>query len=711
MARQSNSDKLSNYRKNIDTSSKWRKQENYDTLWTRLINLYRGKHYRGNVPGDRLLVNICFSTINTLAPAVSIGRPKINVNPRRPEDGDKAVVTEAIINYWWQHYACQPEFQRAVKDYLVIGHGWVKTGYRFVEEKKLEEIDTTADEAADPGPLGEVESSFIIREDRPFLERVDPFDMYVDPNATSIDDMRWIAQRVRRPLKEVRADDRYNYAARQEVSASSYNQYANDLTQRPYEDESSDEAFCDIYEYYDINTGMMSVFSDSGGDKFLIKPTEIPYVFGHPFFMLRNYEIPNFFYPMGELEAIEPLQQELNETRTQMMNHRKRYSRKWLFNESAFDDFGRQALASDDDNVIVPVKGNENLNNVVVPMPALINPPEFYNQSALILSDIDRVSGISEYQRGAIPETTRTAREASIIAEAGNSRVAEKLVTIENSIARCASNLIMLAQQYLTGEQTIRIVGTEDAPVWLTFDKDYISGEFDFTVEAGSTAPRNEAFRRDMALQMVSAMQPFAAAGIVNLEKLAEYVLGTGFGVKNPEAFLTQAPPQAMEGPGGVPMGGPGGPPPPPELMAGQPMPPGQGGPPQGQIPPEVLQALMAQQGGGQGQPPQALPQAPAQGQAPTVSPEEIITIIQGLQSGELKPEDLPPEILAQVEEFLAQQGGGQGQAPQGQAPQGQIPQELALVIEGLQSGDLKPEDVPPEILAQVEAIIQGQQQ
>lgn len=633
MARQSNADKLSSYRRKVEASRNWRKNEQYDNLWQRMINLYRGRHYRGNIPGDRLLVNICFSTINTLAPAVSIGRPKILVNPRRPEDGDKAVLTEAIINYWWQHYECQPEFQRAVKDYLVLGHGWVKTGYRFVEEEKVDSIEYTADEIAERDPLGEVESSMIIREDRPFLERIDPFDMFVDPSATCLNDMRWIAQRIRRPLKDVKADERYNYAARQEVSPSSYSTYANSLDSNPantnYGINNPDDAFCDIYEYYDINTGEMAVFSDAGGDKFLIKPTKIPYAFGHPFFMLRNYDIPSFFYPMGELEAIEPLQMELNETRTQMMNHRKRYSRKWLFNESAFDDFGRQALASDDDNVIVPVKGNENLNNVVVPMPALINPPEFYNQSALIQNDIDRVSGVSEYQRGAIPETTRTAREATIIAEAGNARVAEKLVSIENSIARCASNLIMLAQQYLTGEQTVRIVGSENAPVWLTFDKDYISGQFDFTVEAGSTAPRNEAFRRDMALQMVAAMQPFAQAGIVDLPKLAEYVLGTGFGVKNPESFLTTPPPQAMEGPGGQPMA-----------------PPEQGG-----MPPEMMALAAAQeQMGGQPGLPGPAPQAPQQ-----IGPEEIMVILDGLQSGQLSPEDLPPEILAQLDAAVQQ--------------------------------------------------------
>ena len=607
MARESNQNKLSNQRGRVEYAKKWRNNESYDQLWQRLINLYRGRQYRGMATGDRLLVNICFSTINTLLPSVSIGRPKILVNPRKPEDGDKAIVTESIINYWWEHYDCQSEFQRAVKDYLIIGHGWVKTGYRFVEESKIDKIEDTADEAAVDGPTGEVESSFIIREDRPFLERVNPFDMFVDPDANNMDDARWIAQRTRRPFKDVQNDTRYEAAARKEVSASSYRQYTDSSFNSTYDPTNTDDSYCDVYEYYDINTGEMSVFADSG-DKFLIKPVKMPYVFGHPFYMLRNYDIPNFFYPMGELEAIEPLQYELNETRTQMMNHRKRYSRKWLIQESAFDDMGRQMLASDDDNVMVPVKGNENLNNVAVPMPALINPPEFYNQSALIQNDIDRVSGVSEYQRGAIPETTRTAREASIIAEASNSRAAEKLVDMEIAIAKCASNLIMLAQQYLTGEETIRIIGTESSPVWLTFDKDYISGQFDFTVEAGSTAPRNEAFRRDMALQMVSAMQPFAQAGLVNLPKLAEYVLGTGFGVKNAQSFLTQpqeemglSPDQQELQSQGLPPGMT------PDMMAamppqGAPMAPP--GPESGgdlesllaSLPPEVLQALLAQQ-------------------------------------------------------------------------------------------------------------------
>lgn len=602
MARKSNSEILGKYRSHLDYSKRWRTNEQYDQLWQRLINLYRGKQYRQPLPYDRLLVNISFATINVLAPAVSVGRPKINVNPRTPEDGDKAILTEAIINYWWQHYDCQDEFQRAVKDFLILGHGWLKAGYRFVEVEKVDDIEDTADEIAAP-PTSEMEANTIIKEDRPFLERVDPFDMFVDPDGCSMNDIRWIAQRIRRPLKDVKADKRYNATARQEVSATSYSRYGNGYNGpgnflSPAIDSatssSPDQGYADIWEYYDIEAGTISVFSETG-DKFLIKPTKMPFVFGHPFIMLRNYEIPGFFYPMGELEAIEPLQYELNQTRTQMMNHRKRYSRKYIFREDAFDDDGRAALVSDEDNVIVAVKGQENLANVIQPVPAIINPPEFYNQSSLITNDIDRVSGVSEYQRGAVPEIRRTATEAAIAQDAANARASEKLIIIEKGIARCAERLIMLAQQYLTGEQTVRIIGSESAPVWLTFDKDYIAGEFDFQVEAGSTAPVNESFRRQMALQMVDAMAPFAQANLINLPRLAEYVLTIGFGVKDAASFINQQP-QGMGGVPGMameeqaPQGVPT-----PGLPGQAPMVPQQNNIP-GSLPPEIVAALQGGQ-------------------------------------------------------------------------------------------------------------------
>jgi hypothetical protein len=78
-------------------------------------------------------------------------------------------------------------------------------------------------------------------------------------------------------------------------------------------------------------------------------------------------------------------------------------------------------------------------------------------------------------------------------------------------------------------------------PSWVNFDSDYLQGEFDFEVEGGSTQPVNESFRRQMAMQVVDAMAPFAGAGIVDMPKLANYVLQYGFGIKNAASFITAA--------------------------------------------------------------------------------------------------------------------------------------------------------------------------
>ncbi|MGA0397034.1 MAG: portal protein [Ilumatobacteraceae bacterium] len=546
MARPSNADRLGKYRKHLATSKRWRREEGYDSTWRRLIDLYRGRHYEFASDEDRLLVNIAFSTVNVIAPSVSVNYPKIAVNATKPDDAPKAIITEAVINYWWRHYKVKPEFRRAVKDFLVVGHGWLKCGYRYIEEEVVE----TGDEPSDPDAEGnEVTPSIVVVEDRPFVERVSPFDMFIDPDATSMRDAKWIAQRIRRPMADVKADKRYAKQARDRVAPSSTSRFADETGRKKIHDDG--HSYVDIWEFYDVRTKTMSVFAE-GGDQFLIKPTQMPYAFGHPFVMIRNYDVPDHFYPMGDLEAIEPLQRELNETRTQMMNHRKRFSRKYLFKESAFDSDGRSALESDYDNVLVPVASDESLSNVVAPFPAVITPPEFYNQSEMIQGDVEQITGVSEYQRGALPEIRRTATEAAIMQDAANARAADKLATIEGAIVEVAVRMVQLAQQYMTGQQVARVTGKDGVPMWVTFDRDYISGEFDFEVEAGSTAPNNESFRRQSALQMVDAMAPFASAGVINVERLAAHVLQFGFGIKNPGEFI-QAVPDAQVAPEAVP--------------------------------------------------------------------------------------------------------------------------------------------------------------
>jgi hypothetical protein len=223
--------------------------------------------------------------------------------------------------------------------------------------------------------------------------------------------------------------------------------------------------------------------------------------------------------------------------------------------------------------------------------------PDLYSMSDVISNDIDRVSGVSDYMRGAQAEIRRTATEAAMIQDAMNSRAQDKLSRIEGTLAEIGERIVQLMQTYLSGEHVVRIVGVSAQPVWVQFDADYIKGEFDFEVEAGSTQPRNDSFRRQSALQLVDALGPFIELGVVDPHAVARKVLQDGFDVKDPDLYLVapqidpmtgQPIPPGMPQPGAEAGGG--------EMPAGEePVTPAES--PVDGIPPELVAQLQGQQG------------------------------------------------------------------------------------------------------------------
>jgi hypothetical protein len=440
MARKTRAEQHEVILRKLDSCARWRQEMGYDSVWQRMIDLYRGKHWpRVTANEDLVAVNLAFSTVNVIAPSVSVNHPKVVVTPNDPENSDRAAFVEAVINHTWRHHDFRKPFRRSVKDFLIFGHGWIKVGWQFLEQERTlgeEEREDMINEAnleadafamANPELAGDLPSdeeiaanitntAMMIVEDQPFVERVSPFDMFVDPEATCLEDANWIAQRIVRPLEEAKKDKRYKASARKKLDAENILYPLNSPSSRQQQEEYLyDEERTVVFEFYDIVNNTISVLAQSG-DEFLVDPTPMPYAYGQPFVMLRNYDVPDYFYPMGDLEAIESLQLELDKTRTQLVNARKRYARKYLYHERSFGPEGREALASDQDGRLVPVvEENKPLSETVIPMPQTPLSPEIYQYSDIIETDINTVSGVSEYARGQMPETRRTATEASAL--------------------------------------------------------------------------------------------------------------------------------------------------------------------------------------------------------------------------------------------------------------------------------------------------------
>ena len=612
MARKTRTEQFETMKSRLESARRWRDDEGYDALWTRMVDLYRGKHWPRTTYSkeDLVVVNLAFSTVNVIAPSVSVNHPKVVVSPNSPEDQDRAAFVEAVVNHMWSHHDYQTPFKRAVKDFLIFGHGWIKVGWQFLEQERtlaeaersemLAEAQGEVDAFAMMNPLMAAElptetdiaaslpeTALTIVEDQPFVERVSPYDIFVDPEATSLDDARWIAQRIIRPLDEAQRDKRYKPSARKRLDADASTSVGyddrNDVEQYLF-----DEERVVIYEFYDIAENTMSVCSQSG-DEFLVDPVPMPYAYGQPFVMLRNYDVPDHFYPIGDLEAIQSLQEELDKTRTQLVNARKRYARKYLYHERSFGPEGREALESDEDGRLVPVVDeNKPLAEVVMPMPQIPLSADVYNVSAIIEQDINMVSGVSEYARGQMPEIRRTATEASIIADAGNARAADKLAIVELALSHIARRVVQVMQQYMTGEQMARVATTGGGNLFVTYTRDDITGEYDFAIEAGSTQPMNDTIRKNQAVNLLNAMAPLVGT-VINPAELAKHVLQQGFDIKDPEKFIIQQQPQLPAGPEqGMPAGGPqmgqmGMPEAPPETNGG--------------MTPEILAQLQGQMG------------------------------------------------------------------------------------------------------------------
>ena len=163
----------------------------------------------------------------------------------------------------------------------------------------------------------------------------------------------------------------------------------------------------------------------------------------------------------------------------------------------------------------------------------------------VIEEDINTVSGVSEYARGQMPEIRRTATEASIIADAGNARAADKLAIVELSIGQIARRVIQLMQQFMTGEQMARIAGKGGEDIFFTYTREDIVGEFDYTVEGGSTQPVNDTIRKQQAVSLLNAMAPLVGT-VIDPTALAKHVLTMGFDIKDPDKFIMQQQPMPM---------------------------------------------------------------------------------------------------------------------------------------------------------------------
>lgn len=517
----------------LDHGRKHRQTER-ERIWKRSEQQYEGKHWdqteNDDPTADLITINISFSTVNTIVPYVTGEEPNFLVEPYSGDASPRlARIQAALLNRVWRSSDTegQNKLEDVAVDMLIYGDGFMQVGH-VVEEQRLGDGET-------------VDAVKVV------LDRLDPWDVWIDPFSDGIHNARWVARRIITTMEELEDDDRYRIPEDFGAGvASEFYVGEEELRERLYVqgqgEDGNVQRWVVLYEFYDLVRGRMITFGDHEQPLRWIDEPALPIV------QFGNYRIPRQPYHMGELEQLWDMQQELNKTRSQQITHRRRGAAKIAYLKDAITEEGKQALTSPEVMAGVPFEGGDlTLDQLIQPINIPNISSDAYNMSDIITRDVYEISGVNEYLRGATPEVRRTATEATIIEGASNVKSRHKLRLIEKGTRRVGQLMLDIMRDtfpqteydelglYLTGSdaQAIsrmehgenvadlvqrgasesEIVGAEKAArsgvysnVTVNPNDDLFKGRYEVFVESHSTELRNPMMKEQRAREMFLAV-------------------------------------------------------------------------------------------------------------------------------------------------------------------------------------------------------------
>jgi len=164
-------------------------------IWRECEKLYNDNHWKlEGMPKNKneVTVNLIASAIDTMVPILSSRPPKIDVLPAstEPEDAQIANIMQAQLDDLWEMRDMQGVVPEFLLDFLVYGNGVMKMHF------------------------GE--------DDLPDADVVDPFNFYVNPMASRLEDAQWVIYAAPVPVSEIKRKYKNGKHVKPQANLSDY---------------------------------------------------------------------------------------------------------------------------------------------------------------------------------------------------------------------------------------------------------------------------------------------------------------------------------------------------------------------------------------------------------------------------------------------------------------------------------------------------------
>lgn len=478
---------------------------NQDDIWERSYNNWRGKLDQSIYPWrSKLFIPWSFTVVETIIPKVFARDPKwraIARNPDFPSDGPRTV--QDLLSYQWTRTNMRIKMYDYIKDSLMYSKGFAKVSWNFKTRTKTIMEPSVGED--DKISFTEVRKSEIEHDD-PLIEIVDPYDLYIDPDATTSGyggDAHYMIHRKTVPIEQLK--DNPNYKNVDKIKQDSYaDQYLDKLTRFndniPQKDKHKD--LVEILEYWERDR--LIVIANRS---IVLRDSPNPYHHKEiPFVELDDYRDPHKLYGQSELSVIDPLQREINSIRNQRRD----------YDNLALNPVIRMipgTLRNPNSAVMAPgsVWMVSDLASMdVFAMPQLQGSARDIEEQTA--ADIQRSVAIDEIGIGLLPEGGRRSATEVVTAQSmAGKRFAIKIALLEESVKKIGQLVFALNQQFLDQERMIQIVGERGATEWVQLSPEDIRGQYYIDVEAGSMLPKDEIAARQEAVQLLQYITPIIA--------------------------------------------------------------------------------------------------------------------------------------------------------------------------------------------------------
>jgi hypothetical protein len=493
--------------------------------------------------GADLFVPYVFSVIETTLPRVVDSLPRLRAKPCDEESERNSENVRVALEHQQSRMRFQLALQDVGKSGLLYGLGVGKTTYaekwrknsRYLEEPEVRTSD---------GPQWVEQTRDRLLYAGPRVEAVDIFDFIWHPAAHDLDSLDEAIHRVWRSTRYVREmfesgewelppgwvlDDVLGLGSKESRDEIWRERMAASGHENP---EQRGNHVHEVWEFHDGNE-VITILDRS----LPVQHGANPFWHGEdPFQIYRPTRVLHEMVGIGEPEAIEDLQEEMNAMRSQRRDNATIVlQRPFAYFDGLVDPNDLQFGPG----LGIPVDGDP--RELLFPLPLQDIPFSSYQEEDRLQRDIERVTGIDDTVSGAEGGggASATATGVQLVQAAAGVRIRMKAKRLVWEFAQPSSQQQLEILQQKANVAPLYVPKPADTPTGWTSMKmgpAELAGQFEIEVEGDSMLPENQVQRLEEANRMMTA---FGEDPLVDPVKVREYSLER-YGVDDVKAWIVQ---------------------------------------------------------------------------------------------------------------------------------------------------------------------------